>query len=263
MDAAEITFWRNAIALIPLIGGLIIFKRLHLLKTARPFGQLLRAIIGTAGMILSVWCLSYLSLSEAVAFGFTSPLFVVLLSVPLLGERVGWRRVLATMIGFSGVFIIIGQNPLALSLDKGAIIALCASACNALVMISLRWLGSTENSLTTVFYFFAFGLIGTGLAMPFIYTPIPEGETWVIGILGLVGLLSLILKTESYRRGAAAVIAPLSYVLILWAGVWDWFIWGTIPGWQVWLGAFVIMTSNLFILYREAKLNKAAHHPKG
>lgn len=259
MGPVEITFWRNAIALIPLVLGLFILRKTYLFRTARPFGQFWRAAIGTLGIVLAVWSLEYLSLSESIAYGFTAPLFVVLLSMPLLGERVGWRRILATVIGFSGIFIILGQSPLALTFNMGAVIALAASFCNALVMISLRWLGRTENSITTVFYFLGFGLIGTAIAMPFLATLVPASDHGWILALGIVGLLSLLFKTESYRRGAAAVVAPISYVLILMAGFWDWLVWGAVPGWHVWVGAAVIMTSNLFILYREHTLNKAEH----
>ena len=263
LNPVEITFWRNLIAVIPLLIGLLILRRFDLLKTGKPIGQLWRACIGTIGIILGVWSLEYLPLSEAVAYGFTAPLFVVLLSMPLLGERVGWRRILATLIGFCGIFVILGQHPLDLTLNIGAMIALAASFCNALVLISLRWLGRTENSITTVFYFLSFGLIGTAIAMPFLASPVQHSDYGWILALGLVGLLSLILKTESYRHAPAAVVAPISYVLILMAGFWDWLIWETVPGWNIWLGAAVIMGSNLFILYREHKLNREGLHPRG
>lgn len=255
IDAVEITFWRNLIGLALLLAGLAIFKKLSYLRTQRIWAQLWRAVIGTIGMILGVWSLSFLSITEANAYGFTAPLFVVILSIPLLGERVGWRRILATLIGFSGIFIILGQAPWDLSLNIGAVIAITASFCNALVMISLRWLGRTENAITTVFYFFGFGLIGTGLAMPFMHSPLPTESVWLLAPLGVVGLSCLLLKTESYRRGAATVVAPLTYVIILWSALWDWLVWGSFPAMNIWIGAAFIMGSNLFILYREHRLN--------
>lgn len=261
LDAIEITFWRNLGALALLAIGMIIFKKQHLIRTKRIWGQLWRALIGTAGMIFSVWSLNYLSLSEANAYGFTAPLFAVLLSIPLLGERVGWRRILAMIIGFSGIFLILGQVPWGLSFNIGALIALTASFCNALVLVSLRWLGRTESAVTTTFYFLVFGLIGTGLAMPFLYTPVPDSSVWLLLPFGVVGVCSLLLKTESYRRGATALVAPLSYMVILWAGLLDWLVWGNFPSLNIWAGAALIMSSNLFILYREHRLKFSRVEP--
>jgi drug/metabolite transporter (DMT)-like permease len=85
---------------------------------------------------------------------------------------------------------------------------------------------------------------------------VPPSDWWLIGVLGIVGLASLILKTESYRWGEAALVAPLSYSLLLWAMLFDWLVWEVKPGLNVILGAAIIVGSNAFIIYREHRLKR-------
>lgn len=251
LDPVEITFWRNIIALPILIGGMALSGNLNLMKTNRLWGQLLRAAVGTVGMGMAVWMFSLLSLAEGVAISFTAPLFVVLLARPLLKEPVGPHRLGAAFVGFFGV-LLIAQPWNGFSMNVlGLVVGLTFAGLNASVIMSLRWLGETESAVTTVFYFLLFGLVGTSFIMPAIYTPIPQADWWLVAILGSVGLCSLLLKTESYRWGPAALVAPLSYSLILWAMMFDWLIWGKVPAHNVIWGAATIITSNVYIMWRE------------
>lgn len=266
LNPIEVTFWRNLVALILLVPIVLAFKKQHLFKTKRIKGQFFRAFVGTIGMAMAVWMFSLLSLAEGIAISFTAPLFVIILSRPFLKETVGLPRIMAALIGFSGV-LVIAQPWNELSMDTlGITVGLCFAALNASVILSLRWLGDTEASTTTVFYFLFFGLIGTGLFMPFIATPLPQSQWWLLGVLGFVGLVSLILKTESYRWGAAALVAPLSYSLLLWAIFFDWLIFDVVASKNILIGAGIIIASNAFILWREHHFNKkklAASVPVG
>ncbi len=256
LDPVEITFWRNVVALLILVPIVMHMKRSHLLRTNRFWGQLMRATIGTIGMGMAVWMFSLLSLAEGVAISFTAPLFVVLLARPILKEPVGIHRISAALIGFCGV-LVIARPWDSLSMDTlGMTVGLVFAVLNASVIMSLRWLGETESSVTTVFYFLLFGLIGTAFFMPFVGTPIPSNDWWMIAALGVVGLFSLMLKTESYRWGAAALVAPLSYSLLLWAMIFDWLLWDKAPGQNVIWGASIIIGSNGYILWREHRLNR-------
>lgn len=263
MAPVEVTFWRNLLALALLIPIMLVFRRMDLLRTQRWKGHLFRAVIGTIGMVMAVWMFSLLSLAEGVAISFTAPLFVVLLSRPVLEEIVGVPRITAAFIGFLGV-LVIAQPWSAMTLNiLGVAVGLGFALMNASVMLCLRWLGDTEHAVTTVFYFLFYGLIGTALAMPFLATPVPQSDWWMLGVLGVVGLLSLLLKTESYRWGAAAVVAPLSYSLLLWAILFDWLVWHVVPGWNVVLGAVIIIGSNAFILWREHRLKRRCSNKGG
>lgn len=253
-DPVEITFYRNLVALILLLAGLTFLGKLSLLKTQRPKAQFVRSVIGTIGMLFSMWAVVILPLTTATALLFTAPLFVVLLSYPLLKERVGIMRFSAVFVGFMGV-LFIAQPDSNVSM-QGILIGLTAGFFNGMVAICLRWLGNTENTATTNFYFLFYGLLGTSLAMPFM-GDMPTAETSLLILaLGVVGLLSLLLKTQGFRLGPASLISPISYTLMIWAIIFDYFIWQTAPPIPVMVGAVIIISSNIFILWRENRGRK-------
>ena len=246
-----ITFWRNIIAFGFIVGYLMITRQYNLFKTGRLKGHILRGVIGTTGMVCSVFAFKYLPLTQATLIGFSSPLFVVFLSYPLLKEKVGPFRIVATLVGFLGVVMVIGFDYQAMNIT-GVLFALMLAIMNAIVLICLRWLGGTENMLTTNFYFMGIGCLLCGLYVPFAETLLPDPSLyWAIGTIGVIGLFSLLFKTESYRHAPANVIAPLSYTMLIWVAILDYAVWGIISPYNMWIGAFIIIASNLFILWRE------------
>lgn len=256
----EVTFFRNIFSLIALLGWLIYARKLFTLKTDRPWHHLIRSAVGTVGIVLGAWALSLMPLAETTILLFTSPLWTVLLAYPILGERFGIYRLSAVLIGFLGVIIV--ANPTsdlnALPL-LGILVGLGWGFSSGLVDIMLRWLGKTENTNTTVFYFVLFGTVTCGLHWP--WAEIQDGAfslkaVWIICGLGVTGLLSLLFKTQSYRLAEASIIAPIMYSMIIWTMLFDYLFWSKVPGWNVILGATIIVASNAFILYREKKLQK-------
>ncbi len=263
-DPIEVTFWRNITSVILLLIWLLTIRDFTFYKTQRPWAHLFRGAIGTIGIVLGMYTVSVLSLAETTVLLFTSPLFTVLLSTPFLKERVGPYRYGAVVVGFLGVAIIawpIGSIPM---------IALAAGLgwgfFSGSVDVVLRWMGSTEKSMTTVFYFMVFGTLSTGLFWPFSKTPItviPINDAWIVaGVilgLGITGTLALLAKTQSYRLGEASFIAPIMYTMLIWSIIFDYLIWSRIPGWNVLAGAALIVAANLFIIYREHKRKTPSH----
>ncbi|MGH1376052.1 MAG: DMT family transporter [Alphaproteobacteria bacterium] len=253
--AVEITFFRNIVSLIALGGFLILFGKLALLKTKRPIIHLIRSAIGTSGIVIGTWAITLMPLAETTILLFTSPLFVVLLSYPVLKEPVGIYRLGAVLIGFIGVLIMInpssGMSHLPL---LGIILGLIWGFESACVDICLRKMGKTENSTTTTFYFVLFGSIATGLHWPFAEikpNSFSIDALWIILGLGATGLIALLAKTQSFRLGEASIIAPIMYSMIIWTLLFDYLFWDKIPQINTIAGASIIIASNLFILYRE------------
>ncbi len=258
--AFEVTFFRNVFSLVALVLWLALARKLYVLETDRPRAHLLRSFIGTVGIILGAQALGMMPLAETTILLFTSPLFVVLLSWPLLGERVGVYRLSAVAIGFVGVIIMANPSQAADQLPlMGVLIGLGWGLSSGLVDICLRWIGRTESSTTTTFYFVLFGTIACGMHWPFAEVQ-PGGYSWnsalLIAGLGATGLLSLLAKSQSFRLGEAATIAPISYTMIIWAMLFDYLLWDRVPSTNVLIGAAIIVGSNLFILYREITLKK-------
>ncbi len=267
-DALEITFFRNISALIFLMIGLVLLRKLRYTKTQRPYAQALRALCGTLGIFFGFWACTLMPLADASALIFTQPLWVVLLSYPLLKERVGPWRIAAVVIGFSGVLIMTGPGGGEHMTPFNISIGLLAGFFSGVVAICLRWLGQSEPAQTTVFYFLFFGAILTFAPLPFMGSSIPTlsfspAILPLVAALGIFGVSSLLVKTYSYRLGDAALITPVSYTMIIWAGIFDYAFWDKIPSLTVLGGAALIIASNLFILWREnTKKNKTEENKR-
>ncbi|MGH1404792.1 MAG: DMT family transporter [Alphaproteobacteria bacterium] len=256
----EVTFFRNLICVLALLVFIIGARKIEIFKTKRPLAHFIRGFIGTIGIVLGNWALSMMPLAETTILLFTSPLFVVLLSYPVLREPVGIYRLSAVFIGFTGVIIM--ANPTAdinaLPL-LGIAVGLGWGLFSGCVDICLRWMGKTENSTTTTFYFVLFGTLATSLHWP--YAPIQEHSFsldafWIILGLGITGLLALLAKTQSFRLGEASIIAPIMYSMIIWSVLFDYLFWDKMPTLHVLIGATIIISSNMFILYRETRIKK-------
>lgn len=251
----EVTFFRNAVSLIALLGWLIFARKLFVLKTDRPWAHLFRSFIGTIGIGLGMWALSMMSLAETTVLLFTSPLFTLILAILLLKECVGPYRIGAIILGFTGVLVV--ANPFDGTLDLpllGLIVGLGWGFFSGAVDTTLRWIGSTEKSSTTTFYFMLFGTVTCGLHWPFAEiqdNSFSPDALWIIAGLGVVGLTALLAKSQSFRLGEASVIAPMMYTMIIWSVLFDYLFWDKIPSWNVIGGAIIIICANLLILYRE------------
>ncbi|PCJ98111.1 MAG: hypothetical protein COA45_08130 [Zetaproteobacteria bacterium] len=256
----EVTFFRNIFSLCALFIWFILTGKLTTLKTQRPFAHLFRGAIGTVGIILGAWALSIMPLAETTILLFTAPLFVVLLSYPILKEPVGIYRLGAVFIGFSGVIIMASPSSGGEALPFiGIIIGLSWGFFAGCVDTCLRWMGKTENATTTVFYFVLFGSITCSMHLPFAEIQ-PNSFSldafWIIIGLGITGLLALLAKTQSFRLGEASVIAPIMYSMIIWTMLFDYLFWNKMPTANVMIGASIIIASNIFIIYRETKIRK-------
>lgn len=253
----EVTFFRNAFSLIALVAWMIAGRHFFILKTERPWAQIFRGFVGTLGVTLGMWAVSMLSLAQTTVLLFTSPLFTVLLSIFVLKEKVGLHRLSAVFVGFMGIIVIANPFNGALSIPLlGLIAGISWGFCSGSVDTILRWLGTTEKSTTTTFYFMLFGVLTTGLHLPFADLHEVTFSWNVIGIiagLGLCGLFSLLAKSQSFRLGKASIVAPMMYTMIIWSVLFDYLFWDQVPSWNVVLGAFMIIGSNLFILHREHK----------
>lgn len=256
---AEVAFFRNAFALIPAIAMLALGGGREALRTKHLFGHFWRAVIGLTSMLLLFLSYHLMPLADAVALSFSSPLFLTLLSVPILGERVGPYRWSAVAVGFVGVLIIV--QPGSAMLNTGALVGVAAAVAYSFAMIAIRQLGRTEAPVTTVFYFTAFATLLTALALPFTWvTPSPYGFG-LMALMGLVGGGAQYFLTRAYADAPTAVVSPFSYVGILWATLFGWLLWDDRPGVPVLVGAAIVIASGLMILYRETRRRADAARP--
>ncbi len=247
----QLMFFRSFFAFIPL-APLLFRDGIASLRTRRPGLHAIRSICGLVSMLGFLYALGFLELADITAINFTMPLFVTALSVPLLGEQVGWRRWTAVVVGFTGVLLIV--RPDRSILDAANLIALFGAFLYAVAVICMRRLGTTERSATTAFFFQAACALVGAIGMIFEWRT-PEGVEWVFLIMiGILGGIAQLLMTAAYRLAPAAVAAPFDYTALIWAAGLGYLLWGDVPTREVATGAALIVGSGLFIFYREAVL---------
>lgn len=248
----QIIFFRTLVAL-PLIALIAHFNGgLRTLKTRRPGVHLVRGLIATGTMFCFVIGLTLLPLAETTAIAFAAPLFVTLLSAPLLSERVERLPLIASLVGFSGVLIVV--RPGAAGFQLGALIVVGAAVCYALLMITARRYGGKERLWAMVFYVTLVPLIVSALALPLFWRS-PQAIHWLgfvsAGILG-VGAMTCI--TLAFRHAPASLAAPFDYTAMVWAVLLGWWFWGEVPDLWVYVGTGVIIGSGLLIAVHERRV---------
>lgn len=249
----EAVFYRGLIAMAILLGYAAYKGKFHIYKTTRLKSHIGRSIAGNIGVVMVYWSYSLMPMADATALLFTAPLLVTVMSALLLKEQVGRYRWLAVIIGFLGVLLI--SSPSGIDYEGYAIFVVLGAACSvALVQIFLRELGKTEDALTTVFYFLAFGITASGIYMIFKGTwPHPAAIIPLIGA-GLSSGVQLIIKTQAFRLAEASLLSPFSFTSIVWATLIGWIFWDDLPTITVLLGTAIVIASNLFIIWRETRI---------
>ncbi len=230
--------------LAPGFGGL---KSLH---TRRWPWHLLRTLLAAGSMYGFFYGLARMPLVNALTLAFTAPLMVTALSVPLLGDKVGWRRWLAVSVGFAGVLLIVRPGIDGFSLASFAV--LFAGLCYALLAITARKLADTESSYSLSVYVIAGPLVIAAVASinePWIA---PDALGWLLFVCaGACSACAWIGIVGAYRRAPPAVLAPLEYTAIVGGTIAGILIWNEQPDTWVVVGAAVITASGIFVAYRE------------
>ena len=212
--------------------------------------QIIRSIFLLISTIFNFFALRYLQLATTSSIMFTVPLLVAALSVPLLGEHVGWRRWTAIAVGFAGVLIIVRPGGAELHWAVG--LSLCNVVAVALYQITTRKLAARDHSDTTSLYSPMVGAIILLPLLPFVWEA-PSGPlAWLLlcsmGVFGGIGHWLLII---AHRYAPASLLAPLSYTSILWMTTSGYLVFGHLPdGWTV-VGAAVVIASGLYVFHRE------------
>jgi len=250
----ELMFFRSAFAL-PVIGLIALRSGSRARLRTRRFGaHALRAGTGIAAQSLGFYALALLPLAEQTALGYTQPLFVTLLAIPFLGERVGRYRWAAVFVGFCGVLVIAaGQGadfgvPTSL---HGTAAGVAGGMFSAVTTMLVRQLSATESSTTITLWQ---SLLMTGFALlllPFVWVTPSAGDLGLLVLTGLVGGCAQWLLTEAWASAQVSAIAPYSYSGLLWSALLGWLFWGDAPGLAMLLGAVLIVGAGLAILRQD------------
>ena len=270
----QIVFARASIALIFTLVLVHVEGGFSILKTRNPVLHGIRGLMLVISNMSFFVALSVMPLANVTALFFAAPLFITLLSIPLLGEKVGVMRMGAVVVGFIGVIIM--QRPWegseSADIDRIVLLMpLLAALTYALNQVFTRKLGATTKAAALAVYVQgAFILISVGF-----YAVAGDGRyaqgatdpsvqfllrawTWpsasdcylLIG-LGFNAAIIGYCLSQAYRLADAATVAPFEYIGLPLAVMWGWLFWAELPEWEVWLGMLLIMGAGLFVFLRE------------
>ena len=248
----EILFFRSLFVFIPVFFMVSRSGGIGSLRINNWKGQLSRGVcvlFTTFGFVMAI---RVMPLADVIAIFFVSPIFATAMAPFLLGEKVGWRRWTAVVVGFSGVLFMIkpGSNPLVWI----AVFALAAAFTNSLRDIITRRLSTTETNNSIMFCSTAFVLLGGLVTLPFNWkTP----DLYGIGLLALTGTLQGVgqyFLVIAFRFGEVAVLAPFRYFNLIWAVIYGFLFFGDIPQRDMIIGGLVVVGSGLFIWWREMQV---------
>ncbi|MGP4803611.1 DMT family transporter [Agrobacterium tumefaciens] len=262
VPAGQITFFRSAFAILPIILYLAWLRSLtRAFHTSNLFGHFKRGFLGILSMMCGFYGLTLLPLPEFIAIGYASPLMSVVFAAVMLGETVRVYRWSAVVVGMMGVVIILWpkmtllQNGgLEASESIGALAVLFGAVLGGLAMVQVRQLVVTERTPTIVLYFSLTGTLISAFSMPFGWEWLDMKQASLLISAGIAGGIAQILLTESYRHAEVSTIAPFEYSSILLGICVSYVLFGDVPTLTMLIGTSIVVCAGIFIIFREHQL---------
>ena len=263
VPTGQIIFVRGVISMTVLAFIAWHFHGFQILRTDRLRSHAIRSLAGTASMFCWFTALTMIPLADFTAISFTAPMFVTLLAMLLLGERIHVYRWTALAIGFVGVAVTIGPHLTFGGNSLGVVVAVGAAVFSGLAITTLRSMSGAggEHPLAITFYFSLTTVICSALTAVGGW-PMPTAEQWFfIVVSALFGVFGQLLMTMSYRYAEASTLAPLDYTNLLLAVALGFYFFGEVPHWSMWVGAPLVIAAGLIILWREYRRYAAVPAP--
>lgn len=219
------------------------------LNAKRPFLQILRGLLLFSQILISIVAFTQVGLAKSQAIFAAGPIFVALLSMPILGEKVGWRRWTAISAGLVGVLIML--SPGADGFNIFVVLPLICAVLGAIYAIATRLVSRDDGPSTSFFYLAIVGFIGANILGPFFWIPFSAMDWVWMGCLcctGIVGHLALI---KAYENLDAVVVQPISYWQLVLGAVIAVTVFGEVLRWNTVVGATIVVGAGLFTVWRE------------
>jgi drug/metabolite transporter (DMT)-like permease len=259
----QVVFFRSTFGLVPIVAIYAWRGRLSTaFLTRRPLGHVTRGGLSVFGMFLNFAALARLPLVDATAIAFAGPFITVALAALILKERVRPYRWAAVAAGLAGVLVMLWPyfDIAALAMSAGSTATTVGAACaissafaNSGAVIQTRRLTDSETTSSIVFYFSLICALIGSLSLPFVWRTPSVADAAALVSTGILGGLSHLLLTESYRYAPASVVAPFDYVALLWAFFFGYLLFGEIPNPYVYAGAAIVVGAGLYVIWRERR----------
>ncbi len=254
LPVLQITWARYFFTVVFTFPIMFLFFKKNLVWTDKPKLQFTRGIILLTANICFFYAISIISLAKALTLAFVAPLIVTAFSPIFLGEKVGFRRWSAVIIGFIGSLVVI--RPGFVEINLASIAALGTGVMYGFYLIITRKLSTSDNPLLTLLLTGVVGAIIISFVMPFVWVK-PNFNQWsimaAIGIFACLGHFFLIL---SLKYADASKLAPFSYFEIFTNIIIGYYFFGDFPDIWTFLGLLIIVLSGIYILRRENLIKK-------
>jgi drug/metabolite transporter (DMT)-like permease len=245
----EVLFFRGFFGLLPTYFLIPKNKLRTFYITERSKEHLFRCVMGLMALIAIVVALRELPLAVVVSLSYAAPLFITVLSIFLLSEKVGVFRWLAVIIGFVGVIII--AEPGFKGMNYLYFLPLIFCIGMAFVTITIRKLSTTEP-IWLISIFFSITISIAGLATISVGWKIPNFQDFILlALIGVTGGSANLFLTQSYKLSEVSLVAPLKYLALVFAIFFGYFIWNEIPTIKTLIGASLVVLASLIIFRRE------------
>jgi drug/metabolite transporter (DMT)-like permease len=266
----QITFLRCLVGfliILPLVGGNYWHAR-HKGRTevASPFTlsrrwpfHLLRGLLAAVAINCGYYAISKIPLATVTVLFFTAPLFVTLLAGPLLGEKVGWRRWLATTIGFVGAVVALDPRPQ--SFETVMIVPFVSSLMFAGALVLGKKLSTTEAPSTILIYTTAVTAVASFPPALIVWVTPNMEQLLLLLAVSIFATSRTYADVRAYAAGEASFVAPFSYVRIIFMSLAGYLVFAELPTATVIAGGVVIIASSLYIAQREAYHRRQISRP--
>lgn len=216
------------------------------LRTRRLPGHLWRSACNLITMLTFYVALMLIPLPNAVAIGLATPIFMTILSIPMLGEKVGFARWIAVAGGFIGILLIV--RPEAGIVEWGSLSALVSAIFWAFTLVSSRQLSSSEQTHTILFYYALTVVIVLGIAMFWFWRTPTLTDALVFGAIGIMGTVGQFCLNQAFRYGQVSMLAPLDYTGLIWAILLGIVVWDDYPTQMMLIGSAIVIACCLYVL---------------
>lgn len=255
MGSVEVTFWRNAVGLVLILA--LVFRKPIRNVGGRPFTLVFRGVVGTVALLAFFYTVGATTLSNAIVYSKTEPIFTAILAFFLMGEHLSKRAVLAIIVGFAGVLLLSGAE-----FSYLHAMGLLTGFLSALAYTSVRSLKSHYDERTVVLSFMTFGVLIPAVLMAaarhytsevfaFALSPfvMPQGSDWLwIVLMGSAAAYGQIFMTRAYFYAKAGIVSATSYSVVLFATAFGIVLGDALPTPAVIAGGALVVLSGMLLI---------------
>ncbi|MCP4486282.1 MAG: DMT family transporter [Gammaproteobacteria bacterium] len=237
-------------------------------RSELPAQQIMRGLLIVGEIGLFAWCLHFMGLAEMHAIFACFPLVITALSVPILGEQVGWRRWMAVFIGFIGTLIII--RPGNGEFNFYAVLVLVCVLMFSIYNLLTRKVSRVDHFETSLIYFGLVGFLVSLIAIPFYWQQVNTDQTFWLLTISVTSIIGHLLLIKALQLAPAVILQPFNYFVLVWAIIIGYLVYDEILDTTALLGAGLVVLSGIYIARREyavamatrKKLRSSMYPPK-